>query len=82
MNIFFYLCKKAGRKLSVLARLSNDMRFEKRIILLKEFVESQFGYYPLTWMLHSRRANSKINHIPERVLRILYKIMPYYLKSC
>ena len=82
MNIFFYLCKKAGRKLSVLARLSNDMRFEKRIILLKEFVESQFGYYPLTRMLHSRRANSKINHIPERVLRILYKIMPYYLKSC
>ena len=36
----FDLCKKAGRKLSVLARLSNCMSFEKRKILLKAFVES------------------------------------------
>ena len=27
----------------------------------------------LTWMFHSRRANSKINHIHERALRIVYK---------
>ena len=38
----FDLCKKAGRKLSVLARLSNYMSFEERKILLKAFVESQF----------------------------------------
>ena len=38
----FDLCKKAGRKLPVLARLSNYMSFEKRKILLKAFVESQF----------------------------------------
>ena len=44
----FDLCKKASRKLSVLARLSNYMSFEKRKILLKAFVESQFGYCPLT----------------------------------
>ena len=69
----FYLCKKAGRKLSVLARLSNYMSFEKRKILLKAFVESQFEYYPLTWMFHGRRVNSKINHIRERALRIVYK---------
>ena len=69
----FDLCKKAGRKLSVLARLSNYMSFEKRKILLKAFVESQFGYCPLTWMFHGRRANSKINHIHERALRIVYK---------
>ena len=37
----FDLCKKAGRKLSVLARLSNYMSFEERKILLKAFVESQ-----------------------------------------
>ena len=69
----YYLCKKPGRKLSVLARLSNYMSFEKRKILLKAFVESQFGYCPLTWMFHGRRANSKINHIRERALRIVYK---------
>ena len=69
----FDLCKKAGRKLSVLARLSNYMSFEKRKILLKAFAESQFGYCPLTWILHGRRANSKISHIHERALRIVYK---------
>ena len=47
------------------------MSFEKK--LLKAFVESQFGYFPLPWMFHGRRANSKINHIHERALRIIYK---------
>ena len=65
----FDLCKKAGRKLSVLARLSNYMSFEKRKILLKAFVELQFGYCTLTWMFHGRRANSKINHIHERAIQ-------------
>ena len=35
----FTLCKKAGRKLSVLSRISNYMGFEKKRILLKAFVE-------------------------------------------
>ena len=46
---------------------------KKEKILLKAFVESQFGYSPLTWMFHGRRANSKINHIHERALHIVYK---------
>ena len=67
------LCKKAGRKLSALSRISNYMSFEKKTILLKAFVESQFGYCPLTWVFHGRKANAKINHIHERALRIVYK---------
>ena len=63
----FTLCKKAGRKLSALSRISNYMSFEKKRILLKAFVESQFGYCPLTWMFYSRKANSKINYIHERL---------------
>ena len=39
------LCKKADRKLSALSRIY--MGFEKKTILLKAFVESQFGYCPL-----------------------------------
>ena len=45
--------------------------FEKKGILLKAFVEKQFGYCPLTWMFHSRMTNSKISHIHERSLRIV-----------
>ena len=65
--------RKAGNKLSVLARLSNFMNFKQRRILLKTFIESQFGYCSLIWMFHSRRLNNKINHLDERLLRIVYK---------
>ena len=34
------LCRKAGNKLSVLARLSNFMSFKQRRILSKTFIES------------------------------------------
>ena len=47
------------------------MNVSKRIIM-KSFIESQFGYCPLTWMFHSRRLNNKINRIHERALRITY----------
>ena len=40
---------------------------------MKAFVESQFGYYPLTWMFHIRGLNNKIKRIHERALRITYK---------
>ena len=41
------LCRKAGSKLSVLARLSNFMSFKQSRILLKTFIECQFRYCPL-----------------------------------
>ena len=41
------LCKKAARKLSVLARLSSYMTLTQKIVLMKSFIEAQFGYCPL-----------------------------------
>ena len=67
------LCKKAGRKLSVLSRLSSYMTVKQKRILMKSFFESQFGYCPLVWMFYSRGINNKINHLHERALRIIYK---------
>ena len=48
------------------------MFLEKPAIVMKMFVESQFNYSPLIWMLHSRSLNDKINCLHERVLRIVY----------
>ena len=48
------------------------MSFKQKRILMKTFFESQFGYFPLIWMFHSRKVNSKINHLQERSLRIVY----------
>ena len=67
------LCKKASAKLHALARVSNYMTTGKLRILMKAFIESQFGYCPLIWMFHSRKLNNVINRIHERALRIVYK---------
>ena len=66
------ICKKAQRKLTAIARYSKLLSFGKLRILLKSFVESQFGYSPLIWMFHDRSVNLKINRLQERALRLLY----------
>ena len=67
-----YLCKKVSLKLNALVRIARFMNVSKKRIILKSFIESQFGYCPLIWMLHSRGLNNKINRIHERALRITY----------
>ena len=40
---------------------------------MKSFIESQFGYCPLSWMFHSRSLTSHINRLHERGLRLVAK---------
>ena len=51
------LCEKAGKKLSVLGRLSNFMSLNQRRTSMKTFIESRFGYCPLVWIFHGRIVN-------------------------
>ena len=67
------LCKKATQKLHALSRVSFYMSYKQRRILMKAFIQSQFGYCPLIWMFHSHRLNNRINRIHERSLRIVYR---------
>ena len=67
------LCKKAGKNLSVLARLSNFMSIKQSRVLIKSFVESQFGCCSLIWMFHGTEVNNKINHLHKHSHRIVYK---------
>ena len=39
---------------------------------MNAFFTSQFSYFPLIWMCHSRSNNRKINMLLERFLRIIY----------
>ena len=66
------LCKKANCKLHAHSRVSKYMTLNKRRILMKSFIISQFNYCSLIWMMHNRGLNNKINHIHERALRIVY----------
>ena len=45
----------------------------QRRVLMKTFMEAQFGYCQLVWMFHRRVLNRKINHLHERSLRIVYR---------
>ena len=64
------ICNKVGK--NVLSRLVNYISFDKRRIVMKAFIGSQFNYCPLKWMFDSRTLNNKINCLHERALRIVY----------
>ena len=60
------ICNIVKKKLNVLHRIGSHMSLDKRKMLLRAFIESQFSYCPLTWMLHSRTLNYKIYRIHEK----------------
>ena len=67
------LCKKTTQKLHAIARISSYLNKNKLRLIMNEFCLHQFGYCPLVWMYHNRRHNNKINHLHERMLKIVYK---------
>ena len=44
---------------------------KKLRITTKAYVSSQFAYYSVIWMFHSRQITHKINKLHERALRIV-----------
>ena len=66
------ICKKVSTKLHALRRVSHYMSKNKLRIIMKAFIESQFGYCPLVWMFHSRTINNRINALHEKALRLVY----------
>ena len=53
--------------------MASSLKFKQRKLLLNAFITSQFSYAPVVWMFHSRKLNNRINHIHERVIRLVYK---------
>ena len=66
------LCDKVSKKINTLCRVTDYMSLEQRRIVMKTFVESQFNYCLLIWMLHSRTLNNKINCLHEGALRTVH----------
>lgn len=63
---------KALRKFTVLMTIRKYLDFNKLRILFKIFLESQYKYCLVTWMVDGRNTNSKINKLQLSVLRIVY----------
>ena len=66
------ICRKGSAKSSALSRIAPHMDLPKRKRIMNAFFKSQFMYSPLTWMIHSRKLNNKINRLHERCLRVTY----------
>ena len=48
------------------------MSFERRRVLMKSFIDSQFPYCPLVWMCCFITTDNRINHLHERALKTVY----------
>ena len=71
-NHIKHICTQASNKLYALARTCHYLDEQKRIILMKSFVISQFNYCPIVWMYCQRKSSNLINSIHERALRKAY----------
>ena len=49
------------------------MSTEKRRLIFKAFIISQFNYCPLVWMFHTKQLNNRINSLHEKTLRVTYQ---------
>ena len=67
------LCKKGNLKLHALTRCAKFMSTEKRRLIFKAFIISQFNYCPLVWMFHTKQLNNRINSLHEKTLRVTYQ---------
>ena len=65
--------RKAGQKLNALLRISSHINTDKKALLYKSIIKSQFAYCPLVWMFCFRQSNNFINKIHERALKLIYQ---------
>ena len=75
------LYKKVSQKLNALARVAPKTCLEKWKTVMKAFVTSQFGYFPIVWMIHNRGLNNKTNSLHGRALTIT-AIDHLHFKTC
>ena len=59
------------KKVSVLSRISAFNVLNKRQVLFRRIIKSQFSYCPLIWIFCSRKSNNLIKKIHKRSLRIV-----------
>ena len=67
------LCKKASKKLHALAKIGKYVVINKRRMLMKTLVSSQFFYCPLICMFHIRKMEHSIKRIHKRALNIFHE---------
>ena len=66
------MCKKAGKQLSVMKRLSNTLTEDGKLLLYNTFIFSNFNYCSLIWHFCPMNCTIKMEKIQKRSLRFVY----------
>ena len=67
------LCNIASYRLKAFMRIRKFLSTEQAN-LSKAYIVSIFKYFPLIWVFYSKTANSLINDIQKRTLRLAYQM--------
>ena len=49
------------------------MSAEKRRLIFKASIISQFNYCPLVWIFYTKQLNNRINSLHKKALRVTYE---------
>ena len=60
------ICRIAGQKFNALLRILLHINTDKKALLYKSMIKSQFAYCPLVWMLCFRQSNNLIDKVDDR----------------
>ena len=50
-----------------------NINTDKKALLCKSMIKSQFAYCPLVWMFSFRQSNNLINKVHETALKLIYQ---------
>ena len=67
------LCRNAQYKLHALRRIRKYLSLEKAKMLGNGFIDSQFNYAPLIWMLCRKGLYLKMQKIHHKALKVIYQ---------
>ena len=67
------LCRNAQYKLHALRRIRKYLSLEKAKMLGNAFIDSQFNYASLIWMLCRKRLYLKMQKIHHKTLKVIYQ---------
>ena len=62
----------AVKQIRTLAKVTPYATLEIQKVVINSFFNEQFNCCRLSWMLHSRKDNSKIKNLCKRCLRLIY----------
>jgi hypothetical protein len=67
-----YVCKKAGKQINAIKRLTNLLDVESKLKIFNSYVYSNFNYCPTVYNTFSTKQTKKLEKLYERGLRFVF----------